>query len=66
MRITNDPLADFDRWDNEQEKQLARLPRCSECDNPVFDEFIFEFNDELICEKYMNANHRKSVDDYVY
>ena len=66
MFYTNDPVADFDRWDAEQEKKLERLPHCSECDNPIYpDEYVFEFNDELICEKCLNDNHRKWAEDYV-
>lgn len=66
MSYSNDPISDFHRYDNEQEKKLARLPRCSECDKHIYpDEYLFEINDELICEECLNNNHRKNVEDYI-
>ncbi len=65
MPWTDDPVADYARYDRQQEKALARLPRCSECGNPIQEEECWEFNDELICEQCLNDNHRKRVEDYV-
>ena len=65
MFYTDDPIADFNRYDAEQQKMLDRLPRCSECDEPIQDEFCYEVNDELICDGCMYKNHRKAVEDYV-
>ena len=65
MPWTDDPIADYDRYDAEQSRRLDSLPRCSECDHPIQDEECYEFNDELICEKCLNDNHRKWVEDYV-
>lgn len=62
---TDDPAADFDRWDAEQEAELEKLPVCSYCDLPIQDEYFYEINDEVICEECLNQNFRKSVDDYV-
>ena len=65
MLYTDDPLADFARHDAEQQAQLDKLPVCCECDEPIQDEHCFEINDEYICEKCLNDNHRKRVDDIV-
>ena len=62
---TDDPVADFHRYDAEQEKRLEKLPRCCECDNPIQTEECYEINDELICPECLNDNHRKLVEDYV-
>ena len=62
---TDDPVADFHRYDAEQEKSLEKLPRCCECDNPIQTEECYEINDELICPECLNDNHRKLVEDYV-
>ena len=56
----------YDLWkshDAEQQKQLDRLPRCSECERPIQEEFCYEVNGELVCDECMNNNHRKWVDD---
>lgn len=35
---SDDPLADFDRWDEHQNKQLERLPKCDYCHEHIQDE----------------------------
>ena len=55
----------FKQHDAEQQKQLDRLPRCSECERPIQDEFCFEVNGELVCDECMNNNHRKWVEDFI-
>ena len=65
MSFTNDPVADFERYDAEQERELQKLPICSECDEPIQEEHCYEINDELICPDCMEKYHRKLVDDYV-
>ena len=55
----------FIQHEQEREEQLNKLPRCSECDEKIQDDYCFEINDELICEGCMNQNHRKWVEDYV-
>jgi len=65
MFRTNDPVADAERHIAEQDAKLDRLPKCSECDEPIQDEYCFEFNGELVCDECMDNNHRRRVDDYV-
>lgn len=59
----------YDRFvmhDAELQKELEKLPKCSECGEHIQDEYCFEVNDEYICERCMKDNHRKAVDDIVY
>lgn len=65
LYITDNPVADFDRWDEEQCRQEERLPICSECGEKIQDDFYYEFNDEVICSDCLDNNHRKWVEDYV-
>lgn len=54
-------------WDAEQAKQeeeFERFPRCTECGNTILGDWTYEFNDELICEKCLEKNHRKWTVDY--
>jgi late competence protein required for DNA uptake (superfamily II DNA/RNA helicase) len=32
---TDDPVADFNRYDREQSRRLEKLPVCYRCDNPI-------------------------------
>ena len=54
----------YNGYQAEQDRQLERLPRCSECDEPIQTEYCFEFNGELICEHCLKE-HRKFTEDYV-
>ena len=60
---SNDPHADFDRYDAEQARQEERLPRCCECDEPIY-EWCYEINDELVCEDCM-LEHKKSIEHFI-
>jgi len=57
MFYTDNPVADYDRYCNEQQKVLDRLPRCSECHEPIQDECAYYINDEWICKKCMEDNY---------
>lgn len=55
----------FKQHDAQQQAELDKLPVCSECGEPIQDDFCFEVNDELICDECMHNNHRKCVDDFI-
>lgn len=62
---SDDPVSDFLRHDADKQKELEKLPVCCECDEPIQDEYCYEINDELICEKCLKAHYRKHTDDYI-
>ncbi len=58
----------FDKWaehSRQQEEELNKLPKCCECGEPIQDDYCFEINDEIICERCLVENHRKSTEDVV-
>lgn len=63
MWRTDDPLADFDRWDAAQARAEARLPRCDDCGKRITDRFYL-INGDYICADCMEANYGKDVDDF--
>lgn len=65
MMYTDDPIKDYDRYLSEQEADLDKLPRCSECGQPITDEEAYLINDEIICEHCMEHEHKVFVDDYI-
>ena len=65
MYFTDNPIADAERYAAEQEEALDKLPRCEYCNKPIDDDYLFEINDEVICEGCLNKHFRKGVDDYV-
>lgn len=56
MYWTDDPVADFDKWDRAQERALARLPKCKRCRDPIQSEFCYEVDDEYICDECIEAD----------
>lgn len=65
MYRTNDPLADFQRWDSDRERALTKLPKCSECDEYIQDDKYYDINDEPVCIRCLEKNHRKWTDDFI-
>lgn len=59
MFYSDNPLADFDRWDAEQNKRLEQLPVCADCDNPIQDYEAFYIHGEWICESCMDSYRRE-------
>ena len=57
---TDDPVADFERWDAEQEEKLKKLPKCCECGEPIQDDSCFEIGGDYYCEDCME-DHRKFI-----
>lgn len=62
---TDDPHADFDRWDAEEQKALDKLPICADCGEPVQDDHFYEICDEVICPDCIE-NYRKPIEDCIY
>lgn len=62
MYITDNPIADFNRYDRGREREIRKLPRCTECDEHILDEYAYYINDEWICSKCLNENYRREVD----
>lgn len=65
MGWTDDPCADYLRYDAEQQAKLDKLPKCSECGQPIQDEEAYYINDEWICQECLDDNYKRWVDDYI-
>ena len=59
-----DPLDDYAAYDAHVSAELDKLPRCSECDEPIQTDECYEINDELICPECLKENHRKWTENY--
>ena len=54
-----DALEMFELYDAERERERNELPVCADCDQPITDDFYFEFNGECICPRCLEDLHRK-------
>ena len=62
MYYTDDPVADFDRYDAEQEKRLAELPECDYCGEKITDDYYYNINGDVICEECLKKHFRQAND----
>lgn len=48
---TDDPLADFKRYDRLMQQMLDECPRCAYCGARIQEEYPHEIDGELVCEE---------------
>lgn len=65
MRWTDDPVRDNDRYQEEQEEQLKKLPKCSYCDHYIQTEELCDIEGTLYCMGCFKDNFVKNVEDYI-
>lgn len=65
MIYTDDPIADFDRYDMEQTRAEARLPLCEKCGKRIQDDEYFEIDSEILCRKCMEDKYMKYTNDFI-
>ena len=46
MYRTDDPLADFDRYEQDREAELEKLPECAYCGEKITDAYAFHIDGE--------------------
>lgn len=63
MYRTDDPAADFDRYDREQARDEERLPRCDYC-GCVIHEHYWRIKGEIYCEECLDECFRHDAEDY--
>lgn len=64
MYRTDDPIADFNRWDADQTEWLERLPVCSECGEHIQQEDAVCINGEWYCDECLRVM-RVAVEEYL-
>lgn len=47
------------------EAALEELPVCEDCGKPIQDDYLFVIEDKLVCEKCLNKNYRRNVEDFI-
>lgn len=65
MCWTDDPIADYDRWECEQQAKLDKLPHCDDCGQAIQDDHFYLINDMNICPECLNMNYLKWTCDFI-
>lgn len=48
MFWSDNPIADFNRYDREREAEEARYPKCDNCGEPMFEHY-YDLGDIKVC-----------------
>lgn len=64
--FSDDPAADFDRYDLDRERLLERLPVCEghKCGKRIQDDMYFDIDGEILCEDCMIRKYGRRTEDY--
>ena len=65
MYYSDDPIADFNRYEADQEEQLDKLPKCDICGEPIQDDYLYDIYGDIFCEECLNDKFRKNTEDYI-
>lgn len=60
-----DRFLDPDRYFYEKDKELAMLPVCCNCGEPIQDDYLFDFDEYLLCEDCLKELYRRPADRYI-
>lgn len=60
-----DALDWFYERDRKQAEAEKKLPKCDYCFEPIQDDYLYQIEGEIFCERCMKEHFRKPVEDYV-
>jgi ribosomal protein L34E len=64
MYYSDDPIADYNRYEADQEERLDKLPKCDICGEPIQDDYLYDIYGDIFCEDCLKDKFRKNVEDY--
>lgn len=62
---SDDPAADFERWDADNEARRQETPICCRCEHHIQDERLFDIEGNLYHEECAMEEFRKWTEDYI-
>ncbi len=65
MFYSDNPVLDAERYMAEQERELEKLPLCSECGEPITDESCWDIDGELYCPDCAESLFCKWTENYM-
>ena len=65
MFYSDNPLADFERHDAEQERQLEQLPICADCGEHIQGDHYYLIENYCICSDCLESNYRIEMERYM-
>lgn len=65
MYRTDNPLADWNIYCADEERELKKLPKCEICGERITDDYLYNIEGELMCEECLKNQYRKKTEDYI-
>jgi late competence protein required for DNA uptake (superfamily II DNA/RNA helicase) len=62
---TDDPVADFNRRDNEEIAWLKRRPKCCNCNQHIQDDTFYEIDGNFYCAECLKNDFRRWTENYI-
>lgn len=64
MEYVPDSYDMFEIHDAQQESWLERRPKCDNCGEHIQDDYLYDFDGFIICEKCLKDDYRQDADNY--
>ena len=55
----------FNRYEAERESAISHYPKCDYCDEPILDDYLFDFDGDLCCHACLEEHFMKCTEDYI-
>ena len=65
MWYSDDPVADFNRYDSYLEKKLSNMPKCGSCGEHIQDDYLYDVDGNVYCEECFTSEFRRPVELYI-
>ena len=65
MEYTDNPVADAERYMAEQERELQKLPKCSECGERITSDECWVIENEIYCPECAEKLFCKWTENYI-
>lgn len=63
---TDNPDRDLERHERQQEEWIKSRPVCYQCEEPIQEEFMFEYENEIFCpncwDVFVTSNFLKEIE----
>jgi hypothetical protein len=60
-----DNYSQWEAYERQQERQLARLPKCECCRRPIQDDYLFDVYGDAYCESCALMLFRRDIEDFI-
>lgn len=65
MFYSDNPIRDYDRYCEEQEREMEKYPECAVCGKRITDDFLYHINGDIYCLECMEDEFRRPTDDFI-